>query len=84
MTAQELAYHIAQVQRAIKNGELSNTDALRQIAWLSLVAQGVPRSSASQLHTRMAEVADAARFAGENPTPEEIDASCAFISRMGD
>lgn len=81
MSPEEFALRVLALQQMMRRGELSNTEALHHLAWISFVAQGVTHPTANQMAERMNEVVEAARFSGPNPTPEEIDAACSFISR---
>jgi len=83
MTPEEVALHVLALQRAIQRGDLTNSQAVAALALVTWRAQGVEPTD-EQIRARIPEVVDVAHFLGENPTPEEIDAACSFISRMGD
>ncbi|ORA38709.1 hypothetical protein [Mycobacterium aquaticum] len=80
MSPQEILQRTIALQADYKAGRIGDDAFIRHTAWLTWVAQGVPRATVEQLQKRMAEVADAARFVGENPTPAEVDAATSFIS----
>jgi hypothetical protein len=80
MSPQEILQRTIALQADYKAGRIGDDEFIRDTAWLTLCAQGNDRPTTEQLQTRMAEVADAARFMAENPTPAEVDAASSFIS----
>ena len=80
MTGHELHARIESLSRGFKSGQLTNSEFIAGVSWLTLASQGVAHPTAAQMRARMAEVAEAARLLDENPSLSEIDTASSWIS----